>query len=235
VTAHHFLAPSVEGDTITLTGQEARHAARALRVRAGETVTVTDGRGSVVEGVVSGEPRSTVAIQVRSRATVPAPVPRVVVHPAVPASGKLELVVQKLTEIGVDRIVPWFAERTVVRWDAAKRSRHGERLRAVAREASKQSKRAWLPDVVDPVDGVEAAGLMLVFHEGAEVPLRTVRLEGSDIGIVIGPEGGLTAEEVERLTAVGGVSVGLGAAILRAETAAIVASALVMARIGRLG
>lgn len=231
MTAPHFLTGSVEGDPIVLTGDEAFHAARTLRVRAGEVVTVGDGRGGIVEGPVAGEPsRSEVRVHVTARRTIPRPHPRVHVFPAIPKSGKLDLVVQKLTEIGVDAIAPWFAERSVVHWDERKRRAHGRRLRAVAREAAKQSRRAWLPDVHDPGSLPALPAFTVVLHEGASTPLSDELPEDPPdvIGIVVGPEGGLSAAETTAMAARGVRIAGLGEAILRTETAAIIGAALVL-------
>lgn len=236
MSAPHFFSDDLGDTVVVLRGDEAKHAVRALRVRPGETITIGDGRGTVVTATVE-EAAGTVRAAVVARRTVGRPHPRVVVYPAVPKSGKLELIVQKLTELGVDAIVPWFAERTVVRWDRTKASAHGERLRAVAREAAKQSRRAWLPDVVDPQRLPAPAGHVVVLHEDEHGTLLRDVLPGSpdEVALVIGPEGGLTDDEVAGLRAAGARVAGLGEQILRAETAAIVGAALVLSRYGRLG
>lgn len=236
MSAHHFFTDRVDGDTVTLTGDDASHARRALRIRAGEMITVGDGAGTIVEACVTGV-ATVLTADVLARRMVPAPVPRVIVFPAVPKSGKLEMVVQKLTELGVDEIVPWFAARTVVRWDAEKARAHGERLRAIAREAAKQSRRAWLPLVRDPapLDGLPP--VTLVLHEEATDLLRAALPDAAPdaAGVVIGPEGGLEPAEAAGLVARGARAVTLGPQILRTETASLVASALLLARYGRLG
>lgn len=180
--------------------------------------------------------RSVVA-QVLDRRLEPKPVPAVAVFPAVPKHGKLELVVQKLTELGVERIVPWFAEHTVVRWGDEKRRAHGQRLRAVAREAVCQSGRAWMPEVADPGDLPPLPACVFVLHESARERLSAGLPEDppAEVGLVVGPEGGLSDEEVRQMIAAGARVAGLGPLILRAETAAIVTPALVLARYGRIG
>jgi 16S rRNA (uracil1498-N3)-methyltransferase len=237
VTAPHFFADSVEPDQILIAGPDGRHAVRVLRIRRGEAVTVSDGRGRVVEGIAEPGPDG-ILVAVRARSTAAEGRPRVHVYPAVPKSGKLELVVQKLTEIGVASIRPWFAERTVVRWDAPKRAANGERLRAVAREAGKQCRAARLPEVGDPAELPAALpGLALVLHEGAQERLHEALPADppTDLAVVVGPEGGLSDEEVSRLVASGARAAGLGPAILRAETAAILVPALVLGRYLLLG
>ena len=238
MTAPHFFTQSVVGDPIMLTGDDAVHAVRTLRLRPGEAVTVGDGRGAIAEGSISGTPSpDEVQVAVTARRRVPRPHPRVRVFPAVPKSGKLELVIQKLTEIGVDAIAPWFAERSVVRWDERKRRAHGRRLRAVAREAAKQSRRAWLPDVRDPGDRPALPSLTLVLHEGATTRLSQELPDEPPeaIGVVVGPEGGFSPGEIDGLIALGARVTGLGETILRTETAAIIGPALVLYRFLLLG
>jgi 16S rRNA (uracil1498-N3)-methyltransferase len=235
VSLPHFFAPSTEGERVSLTGDEARHARSALRIREGEDITVSDGAGRVVRATVTSA-ASTLDAVVTARTTVPAPRPRVVVYPAIPKSGKLDLVVEKLTELGVDEIRPWFAARTVVRWDARQAASRAERWRAIAFAAAKQSRRAWLPVVAAPA-GIESIEMpAVVLHEESGAPLAdAVPSDAEAVGIVLGPEGGLAPEEVARLESLGARTAGLGSQILRAETAAIVAAALVLARLGRLG
>lgn len=237
MTAAHFFCDDVAGDTIRLAGDDAHHAARALRIRSGEEITVSDGRGTVVRVRVTNVTSSEVTGDVVDRATVEQPSPRVVVFPAMPKGGKLDTVVQKLTELGVDEIRPWFANRSVVRWDATKSAARTERLRAIAREAAMQSRRAWLPRVAAPGELGELPGTTIVLHEDAAARLMAAlpAVAPRSVGVVIGPEGGLAEDEVERLTAAGASVASLGTPILRTETAAIVGPALVLARYERLG
>lgn len=231
----HFFVDSVDGDEVRVTGDEARHARSALRIRDGEEITVSDGCGTVVRARVSGG-SDPVRAAVVDRVRVPAPTPRIVVFPALPKSGKLDLVIEKLTELGVDEIRPWVAARTVVRWDDRTAASKAERWRAIALAASKQSRRARLPTVGGPVPLNEISAVTLLLHEEATDRLRDVVIaDTGEIGVVIGPEGGLAPDEVERLTTLGARPAGLGSAILRTETAAIVAAALVLHRVGRLG
>jgi 16S rRNA (uracil1498-N3)-methyltransferase len=237
VTAAHFFVDDVSADQIRITGADAHHAARALRIRPGEEITVADGRGAVVRARCDGVSPSELIADVLSRDHVEQPVPAVVVFPAVPKAGKLETIVQKLTEIGVDEIRPWFAARSVVRWDAKKSAARIERLRAVAREASMQSRRAFLPRVAEPADLDDLPDVTVILHEGASRLLSAVlpAVLPRRIGVVIGPEGGLSDEEVERLASTGATPASLGAPILRTETAAVVGPALILGKVGRLG
>jgi 16S rRNA (uracil1498-N3)-methyltransferase len=239
VSAPHFFLASVAADELSLSSDDARHAAAALRIREGETITVSDGAGRVATATVARAESRDFRARVVSRAQVPRRAPRLVVYPALPKSGKLELVVQKLVEIGADEIRPWAAARSVVRWDDAKAARNAERWRAVAYEAAKQSRRAFLP-LVEAPRAPEAEGfpeVAVVLHEEAAVPLReTLPPEApAAVGVVVGPEGGLEDEEVERFLALGARAATLGPNVLRTETAAVVGPALVLARYGLLG
>jgi 16S rRNA (uracil1498-N3)-methyltransferase len=214
--AHVFVA---DLDEPVLDDGDRHHLERVLRLRVGEVVSVSDGRGGVrpctyVAGAVL-EPAGEVE-------WAPAPVPSIGVGFALVKGEKPEWIVQKLTECGVDRIFPFVAERSVVRWDDAKAQRNLERLRAVAREAAMQSRRVRLPDV-EPlgafVDAVAGPGVALADPDG----------DGPDPAVtpvvLVGPEGGWSPTEragAERF-------VRLGPTILRAETAAVAAGVLLSA------
>jgi 16S rRNA (uracil1498-N3)-methyltransferase len=237
VTAAHFFVEEVGGAAVRISGPDAHHAARALRIRPGEEITVSDGCGNVVRARVTSSSSSSLTGDVIARASVEQPSPRVIVFPAVPKAGKLDAVVQKLTEIGVDEIRPWFAARSVVRWDGAKAPAHAERLRAIAREAAMQSRRAWLPVVTDPgpLDNVPATAVVLDESAGVRLSAILPAVAPKEIGVVVGPEGGMAPDEVERLAGIGAHVASLGDQILRTETAAVVGPALVLARYERLG
>jgi len=237
VSAAHFFCDDVAGDTVRITGDDAHHAARALRIRTGEEIMVSDGRGAVVRARVTSVSPSDVTGDVLARTSVEQPSPRVIVFPAMPKAGKLDAVVQKLTELGVDEIRPWFSQRSVVRWDAAKAAGRTARLRAIARGAAMQSRRAWLPDVAEPGPLEKFPETTFVLDESATEGLMAAlpAVAPKSIGVLIGPEGGLAPDEVGLLTDAGARAVSLGAPILRTETAAIVGPALVLARYERLG
>ena len=235
MSAPHLLAPSVDGDTVKITGDDAHHAVRVLRLREGERVTVSDGEGNVVNGVVIGASKN-LTVEVLGRTKVERAVPQLRVAQAIPKGPKFDQIVKELTEVGVDEIVPLRTLRSIARWDGADRV---ERLRAIARGAAKQSHRAWLPTVSDPlvIGDVISDGLAIVLHEEAHVRLSTV-LPGeppSKITLFIGPEGGFADEEIDVLTAGGVVAASLGPLILRTEAAGLVAAALVRGRYGLIG
>ena len=173
---------------------------------------------------------SAVVAGVIARTAVERPSPSVVVFPAMPKSGKLETVVQKLTELGVDEIRPWFAARSVVRWDADKAATRLRRLRAIAREAAMQCRRSWLPTIGEPGPLEKLPETTIVLDESGPTGLTASLPSVAPlvVGVVVGPEGaGLVARGV--------CAVSLGPAILRTETASIIGPALVLARYERLG
>lgn len=225
---------------VRLEGDEARHAAHVLRIRAGETITVADGSGRVVDAVVTVASRDAVDARVILERVHRPPAPSLVLYQGVARRERMDLVIQKAVEVGARRIVPFLAQRTIVRWDGAKREKAAERWRSVATAAAKQCRSPWLTDVTEVVDGVEAMldeGTVVVLHEEADVKLRDVLPADvpDELGVVVGPEGGLSHEEVTSLVAQGGVAVTLGERILRTETAGPVALALAGYAYGTLG
>lgn len=197
---------------------DAHHLARVLRLRAGERVTASDGQGRWRECRFDGSGLVVVG-EIESDEALDA----VTVLFALSKGDKPETVVQKLTELGVARIVPFVAERSVVKWDAEKSQRNIERLRKVAREAAMQSRHVRLPRVDDLhsslAEAVAAVGEVVLAEPGGSP------IDSSVTAVAVGPEGGFTAAELE-----GRRTVSLPGGILRAETAAVVAGALLVDR-----
>jgi 16S rRNA (uracil1498-N3)-methyltransferase len=237
-----FLLEDLGPDRLVLSGAEGRHAATVRRLRAGEAVDLVDGRGGRARCVVAAVERDTVALDVVDRAVEPPPSPRLVVVQALAKGDRGELAVELATEVGVDEVVPWAAERCVARWEGARGEKAHERWRSTARAAAKQSRRARLP-VVAPLASTpevasrvaEAAGA-LVLHEAAVIVMADVALPATgDLLLVVGPEGGVSERELEALTAAGATPVRLGPTVLRASTAGAVAAAVACVRTGRWG
>jgi 16S rRNA (uracil1498-N3)-methyltransferase len=228
-------------DEIRLDGAEGRHAARVRRIHVGERVDVADGFGSVAECVVVAVGRDALDLRVSSRRTAPPPQPRLTVVQAVPKGERAELAVSAMTEVGVDAIVAWSAARCVVSWDGERAGKGVARWRTAAREAAKQARRTWLPEVYAADDTHAVAGLLVgaalgvVLHEEAARPLSALTAvpDSGDVVVVVGPEGGLTREELAAFAAVGADAYRLGPTVLRSSTAGVVASALLLARSGR--
>ncbi|SDD91363.1 16S rRNA (uracil(1498)-N(3))-methyltransferase [Actinokineospora iranica] len=215
----------------TLDGPEGRHAAAVRRLRVGEELLVSDGRGAVARCAVAAAGRDSLDLTVVDRWTEPRPAPRVVVAQALAKGDRGELAVELATEAGADAVVPWRAARCVTKWDDGPRGEKAlSRWRSTAREAAKQARRPWVPEVADPVGlpglitlvGESSATLVLEAH--MSTPLTEVALpETGDLVLVVGPEGGLADHEIAALEAAGARSVRLGPSVLRTSTAAAVA------------
>jgi 16S rRNA (uracil1498-N3)-methyltransferase len=230
-----------------LDGPEGRHAATVRRLRAGEPLVLTDGRGGLAACRVAelGGPagRDALRLDVLRRWQEPPPAPRVVLAQALLKGDRGELAVELATEAGVDAVLPWRAARCVARWEPGARGERAlRRWRATAREAAKQSRRAWLPEVGEPVDTaalaarVSAADRALVLHESAGAGLASAELPaGGELLIVVGPEGGIDGAELDALAAAGAVVVRLGPTVLRASTAAAVTLGALGVLTGRWG
>jgi 16S rRNA (uracil1498-N3)-methyltransferase len=240
-THHFFTEPdAVAVDTVALSGPEAHHAAKVLRVRAGERITVADGTGRVVEAVVTK-----VGDVVRGSVTkvhhASRPVPELVLCQAIARADRMDEMIRRAAEMGVMKVIPFIAERTIVRWNEAKRDRNRERWEALTLSAAKQSRSPWITkvdhvasDVSEVASTVDSA---VVLHEGAATRLRDVlpAHPPATLGVVIGPEGGLSPNEVETLRTAGAQVVTLGDRILRTETAGVAVAAIVGYVYGTLG
>jgi 16S rRNA (uracil1498-N3)-methyltransferase len=205
-------------ETPRLLPNDRHHLERVLRVRPGDAVVVSDGAGRWREGTLGDagavDPTGEVASSVEST-------PAVTVAFALTKGERPELAVQKLTELGADVIIPFAAARSVVRWDDDRAAGHVERLRRVAREASMQCRRSWLPTVEDLATfaAVTARPGAAIADAGGDPP----SLDRPTI--LVGPEGGWTDDE----RTCGLPTVGLGPHVLRAETAAMAAASLLSA------
>lgn len=212
----------------------------------GETVQLGDGRGTRVTGSVVSVGRDTLGVRIEHRERVPRPTPSVTLAQALVKGDRGELAVELATEAGIDAVLPWRAARCVARWEDGPRGDKAlARWRSTALAAAKQSRRAWLPTVGEPVStrdllarcatlgpasgsgsGSASAGLALVLHESADTSLASTLAaapEVTELLLVVGPEGGVSDEELEALTAAGAHPVRLGPEVLRASTAAAVA------------
>ncbi len=227
-----FLVPGLPvPGPFRLTGPEGRHAATVRRLRVGEQLMLTDGHGNGAPATVLEVGRSELTVDVGAPQHTAEPGLRVTLVQALPKGERGELAVDLATEAGVDRIVPWAAQRCVARWKTPEqRSKGTERWRAAAREAAKQSRRPHVPEVADLASTEDVGRLVgrsaaaLVLHDAAASSLRAAPIPAEgDVVLIVGPEGGLTEEELTVFTAAGGVQVRLGPQVLRTSTAAAVA------------
>lgn len=232
-----FFAENIDtaGETVVLSGDEAKHIVSVLRMQAGDRVLLIDGRGMECEAEIVSAHEDKAELRIMERRMGSAePNTRVTLFQCLPKQGKMELIIQKCVELGIYRIVPTVSKRCVVK--PSGNDNKLVRWNRVAQEASKQCGRAFVPEVTAPVylDKAELSsfGLVLLAYENeSERSLKQAlraRPEAVDIAIIIGPEGGFEPAEAERIISAGGISVSLGKRILRTETAGMAMLAQIM-------
>ncbi|MER2093531.1 16S rRNA (uracil(1498)-N(3))-methyltransferase [Saccharopolyspora rectivirgula] len=227
-----FAVPQLPAESaITLDGPEGRHAATVRRLRPGEQLLLSDGRGGMARCQVVSAAKDSLQLEVADTWQVEQPALRVRLAQALIKGDRGELAVELATEAGVDSVLPWRAARCVAKWDDGPRGAKAlARWRNTAFQAAKQARRAWVPEVAEPVttkqlaEEVRRADAALVLHESTDVPLASAELPDSgDLLLVVGPEGGVSEEELDVLAGAGAQVVRLGPTVLRASTAAAVA------------
>lgn len=243
------LAALAPGGTYLLDGTEGRHAGVVQRRSPGERVDVVDGAGTRLVGEVDSVGPEGVHLRVREVVVEPVPAPRLLLVQALAKGDRDELAIEAATEVGADGVVPWQAERSIVVWRGDRAAKSRARWLGTVRTAAKQARRAHVPAVELSLDTaalarrarevVEAGGAVLVLHEEATAPLAEVPLpapgSGTDVLVVVGPEGGIAEREVAALLDAGAVTVRLGPHVLRTSTAGPVAIGLLAQRLGRWG
>lgn len=243
------LAEYRTGDLYLLHGAEGRHAGVVQRRSAGERIDVVDSAGVRLVGEIESVGPEGVQLRVRDRLVEERSTPRLVLVQALAKGDRDEMAVEAATEVGVDGVIPWQAERSIVIWRGDRAAKSRARWLATVRAAAKQSRRAWVPEVEQSLDRrglvarteqvVAAGGAVLILHEEATTPLSAAALpaEGTDaeVLIVVGPEGGISEQEVSSLVDAGATTVRLGPHVLRTSTAGTVALSLLAMGLGRWG
>ncbi|GAA0963338.1 16S rRNA (uracil(1498)-N(3))-methyltransferase [Kribbella koreensis] len=229
-----FYLPDLDGPELVLDGAEGRHAAVVRRIGPGERIRLTDGRGSFAEGAVTASSKTGLTVAVDRRGEVDAASPRLVVVQALPKGERAELAVEMLTEVGVDLIVPWNADRSQFRANPERVAKTESKWQSWAFESSKQSRRSWFCEVAPIASTSEVAKLLsdaalaVILHEEATTPMASLELPAAgDIVIVVGPEGGIAPAELEAFAA---TPVRLGSTVLRTSTAGVAAASALLAR-----
>ncbi len=245
MTAHLHWVPSLSGCAVgaqvEVTGDEAHHAVAVRRVEVGEVLALTDGVGTTVTGPVAETGKRRFALAVEDVVVVPRPAPAFTVVQALPKGDRGELAVEMLTEMGVHRIVPWAAQRSIAVWRGERAVKSHAKWSATAREAAKQARRPWFPEVaplattVEVVDLIAAAASAAVLHEEAVSRVADIRLPNGEIVLVVGPEGGVSPEELDAFATAGAPAVRLGDEVLRTSTAGVAALAALLSRTPRWG
>ena len=219
-------------DPIVIEGDEANHIVKVLRMKKGDSLTIFDGDGNCADGKIESVDGKTVMVSVNKRyPSETEPQMKITLFQGIPKNPKMDLIIQKATELGVVEIVPVNTKRIVAKIDKEAKV---ERLQRIAFEAAKQCGRAYIPNVSHPISFEEALEKMKAM-DGAIIPYEcekdgkisdAINCNMTSLGILIGPEGGFEEDEVKRAEEAGVKRVTLGKRILRTETAGLIASAL---------
>ena len=240
--AHFYLSEELVsatiGERVTVGGAEARHAVTVSRIALGESILIGNGAGLVISGTVVAAEHTEFVVQVETFVETPPNSPAIWLVQALAKGDRDEQAVQQATELGVDGVIPWSAQRSIVKWEGAKVRKGHDRWSAIVREASKQSVRSWVPEVGDLASLSVLVALakvtrMLLLEPTAELALGALEPDDRDVVLVVGPEGGIAPSELTRLEAAGATPLRLGDTILRTSTAGPAAVAVLNARLGR--
>jgi 16S rRNA (uracil1498-N3)-methyltransferase len=223
------------GSLFVLDGAEARHAVTVKRLAVGEQVDIADGAGKRITGTVTDAAPAQLTVECTSVSAEPRPEIRLVLVQALAKGDRDELAIETATELGIDAVIPWQSERSIVRWKGERAAKAHGKWQSAVTAAAKQARRAWIPEVRPAVDTqalareVAEAGLAVILHEDAVTPLRRVLGKWSEehqeafgpgeILLIVGPEGGISPREVTRLCSAGAVTALLGPHVLRSSTA----------------
>ena len=226
---------TVPGSVFVLDGAEARHAVTVKRLAVGEQVDLADGAGKRITGTVTDAAPAELTVECTSVSVEPPPDVRLVLVQALAKGDRDELAIETATELGIDAVIPWQSERSIVRWKGDRAAKAHGKWQSTVAAAAKQARRAWIPEVRPAVDtqalakAVAEASLAVILHEDAVTPLRRVlgkwsgeRQEAAGTGeilLIVGPEGGISPREVTRLCSAGAVTALLGPHVLRSSTA----------------
>jgi 16S rRNA (uracil1498-N3)-methyltransferase len=250
-TASGSLDQMAPDGLFVLEGAEARHAVTVKRLAPGEAVDIVDGAGTRMSGKVVTATSAALEVECTSVAVEERPAIRLVLVQALAKGDRDELAIETATELGVDAVIPWQSDRSIVRWKGDRAAKAHAKWQSVVTAAAKQARRAWIPEVRGAVDtaglasAVEAADLAVILHEDAVRPFRTVleswyAADGADTGgtarevfLIVGPEGGISPREVTRLCGQGAVTALLGHHVLRSSTAGPAAVVLASDVLGR--
>lgn len=240
--AHFYILESLEsasvGSEVVLDGSEGKHAATVSRVRPGEKFTVGNGRGLVLTVEAETVSKDCVQLRVLHVEHKERLQPEIILVQALAKTDRDERAIEAATELGVDTVIPWSASRSISKWDGPKIQKGIARWSAIVREASKQSIRAFIPQVHPPVTSNELAQVLsgadiVVLDPTGDVPLSSFNPTSHQIAIIVGPEGGITETELDTFRNAGATIVTMGNNILRTSTAGPAALAIMNAKLGR--
>jgi 16S rRNA (uracil1498-N3)-methyltransferase len=238
-----FATPPAPGLAVTLGGSEGKHAVNVRRMRVGEGIQLSDGKGLRVRGLVSALGNNSLTVAIDSVTQEPAPAVGLTIIQALAKGDRDELSIQAATELGCFAVTPWQADRSISKWEGAKVAKSVDRWQTIVAEAAKQSLRAFEPVVAQPISSKQLVAsigsfdLVIVLDPTADKGLGgfDVTAEHKSVAIVVGPEGGISDGELEALSAAGAVRLHLGEPILRTSTAGVAAIAVIQSKLGLWG
>lgn len=223
------------GSVVELDGPEGKHAVQVRRMRQGEAIQLSDGKGQRVRGTVSAISGSSLQLNVEEVIHEQLPSRQITLVQALAKGDRDEMAIQAATELGATGIIPWQASRSISRWDGAKVAKGMLRWQQIVSEAAKQSLRAFTPEVASIADTKQLGSilkdfdLVLVLDTTATKTLSETAIQkAGKIAVVVGPEGGIEPSELDLLEAAGAKLVSLGSNVLRTSTAgpAVIAALL---------
>lgn len=230
---------SAVGTSFTLGGPEAKHAISVRRMTIGESISVSDGSGVKMRGKVTKVKKETLEISIESIEELFAPKSQLFLVQALAKGDRDELAIQACTELGLFGVIPWQADRSISIWKAEKKQKGQARWQSIVTEAAKQSLRAFIPRVEQVLDSQELISALEVFDQvlilepEADKSITEINppAEGK-VAIVVGPEGGISEQELESFRQSGFSSVRLGRGVLRTSTAGMAAVSYLQAKLG---
>ena len=232
-----FVQELGQGSRVEVSGDEAHHAIKVLRTEVGEEIMLSDGSGAYVRGKVTSVGKKELQVEVLERGVEKPRTPEIIVIQALMKSDRAKEAIELLTVAGASTIIPWQSARSIAKWH----DDLGEKWLATSITAAKQSRRLILPVIEPPISTAHIAkryaesSNLIILHEGATTKLSEVAasLVEGPIVFVIGPEGGLTGEEIGELSSAGGKVTLLGSEVLRSAHAGFAAISAISALIGR--
>lgn len=230
---------ALPGDEVELSGPEGHHAATVKRIRVGERIMLTDGAGAGAECEAVAVNKRGLIAKILTASHEKEAAPRITVVQAILKGEQGELAVDLMSQVGVDRVVPWASSRSIANWEGERGDKALGKWRSTAVAAGKQARRLWFLEVADPCTTDEvltlvgSAGAALVLHGPAEPPVASYDVAYGEVVLVVGPEGGLSEDEVVALTEAGASAVRLGPSVLRSSSAGAIAAAVVLSRTKR--
>ena len=227
------------GSVFILGGPEAKHAVSVKRMTVGEAIAVSDGAGLKLRGTVSKVLKETLEVSVESVDEIPKPLTKLVLVQALAKGDRDELAIQACTELGVSEVIPWQADRSISIWKAEKKQKGQTRWQSIVTEAAKQSLRSYVPKVSEVLDSAELIQMLQGFDQvlildpesGTAITEQSPPKAGA-IAIVVGPEGGISEQELAAFNKAGFTVVHLGSGVLRTSTAGIAALSYLQAKLG---